>query len=218
MRSKKSSFWNFILAWIPGCSEMYMGFMKMGLSLMAAFWGIVVLAIVLNMGPIMLIGMIAWFYSFFHARNLYHMDYQEFMALEDKYLYDVESLTVNGEKVTQKYRKAIAVILIVLGVVLVFRGLFDAFRGILPQVVLNIYWNASYYLPQIVVGVGIILLGKFLIDGKKRELYEDTTSAQEGAIDHGNNTESTEFTSAAESASTAEPANTMETTESDGDK
>lgn len=78
--------------------------------------------------------------------------------------------------------------------------------------------NNRSQMPQIVVGVGIILLGKFLIDGKKRELYEDTTSAQEGAIDHGNNTESTEFTSAAESASTAEPANTMETTESDGDK
>lgn len=231
MRSKKSSFWNFVLAWIPGCSEMYMGFMKMGLSLMIAFWGIVALSVVLNLGPIMFIGMIAWFYSFFHARNLYHMEYSEFIALEDRYLYDVDRLTVSGEKVTQKYRNVIAVILIVLGIVLVFRGIFDAFRGILPQVVLDIYWNASYYLPQIVVGVGIILLGKFLIDGKKRELYEDSKSVEEGAVNHGNNTASTaeptvtaesastaEPTDTAESASTAEPADTVESADTDGDK
>ena len=90
MKNKKSGFWNFILSWIPGCSEMYMGFMKMGLSLMAVFWGIILASIVLNLGPLMFLAMIAWFYSFFHARNMYHMDDELFRVTEDRYLFDVE--------------------------------------------------------------------------------------------------------------------------------
>lgn len=40
MRKRKNGFWTFVFSFIPGCAEMYMGFMKMGLSLMVAFFGL----------------------------------------------------------------------------------------------------------------------------------------------------------------------------------
>ena len=173
MRKKKSGFWNFILAWIPGCSEMYMGFMKMGVSLMAAFWGIIVVAILLNMGPIVFAAMIVWFYSFFHARNLYHTDDELFVQMEDKYLFDLEAISASKEKLSQKYRKIIAVVLVILGIVLVFRGLYSTFEFAMPQIIHDIYFRVAYYLPQIIVGIGIIAIGKTMLDGKKKELFEE---------------------------------------------
>ena len=46
MRRKKSKFLTFIFSLLPGAGEMYMGFMKMGVSLMAEFFGIIFLATV----------------------------------------------------------------------------------------------------------------------------------------------------------------------------
>ena len=37
MKNKKSRFWVFVFSFLPGAGEMYMGFMKMGLSLMLGF-------------------------------------------------------------------------------------------------------------------------------------------------------------------------------------
>ena len=39
MTKKKSGFWTFIFSLLPGAAEMYMGFMKMGVSLMGLFFG-----------------------------------------------------------------------------------------------------------------------------------------------------------------------------------
>ena len=184
MKNKKSGFWNFILSWIPGCSEMYMGFMKMGLSLMAVFWGIILAAIVLNLGPLMFLAMIAWFYSFFHARNMYHMDDEMFQMTEDQYLFDADSLTASSEKIAKRYRKIIAIVLVILGIVLVFRGLYSAVEFALPGIVKEIYRRTAYYLPQVIVGIGIIAIGKVMLDGKKKELYgEDAEDRkQDGGV------------------------------------
>ena len=48
MTKKKSGFWTFLFSWIPGAGEMYMGFMRMGISLMILFWGIIALAVFFN--------------------------------------------------------------------------------------------------------------------------------------------------------------------------
>ena len=70
MTKKKSGFWTFLFSWIPGAGEMYMGFMRMGVSLMGLFWGIIALSIFTNTGFLMLVDVIVWFYSFFHVHNL----------------------------------------------------------------------------------------------------------------------------------------------------
>lgn len=37
MRKKKNAFMTFVFSFIPGCAEMYWGFMKNGVSLLALF-------------------------------------------------------------------------------------------------------------------------------------------------------------------------------------
>ena len=83
MTKKKSGFLTFIFSWIPGAGQMYMGFMRMGVSLMGLFWGILALSIFFNTGFLMLIDVVVWFYSFFHAHSLRAMDDEDFYALED---------------------------------------------------------------------------------------------------------------------------------------
>ena len=70
MTNKKNSLWRFFFSLIPGAGEMYMGFLKMGVSLMSLFFAIIFIASSLWLGPLILIDIIVWFYSFFHVHNL----------------------------------------------------------------------------------------------------------------------------------------------------
>ena len=49
---KKSKFLTFCFSMMPGAAQMYMGFMKMGTSLMFLFFLIIILAMWLNQGAI----------------------------------------------------------------------------------------------------------------------------------------------------------------------
>ena len=78
MTKKKNGFWTFWFSFIPGAGEMYMGFMKMGISLMGLFCLVVFLAYTLDMPAILFVGVIIWFYGFFHVHNNRYMDYEAF--------------------------------------------------------------------------------------------------------------------------------------------
>lgn len=171
MKSKKGRFWNFCLAFLPGCAEMYMGFMKMGLSLMGMFWGTVAVASLLEMGPLVFLAMIVWFYSFFHARNLVHLPEEEFQRTEDVFLVDLSAL--------RKYtgndgaRKIIAVVLIVFGGYLCLRSVMNLLWYILPVFLMELISVVGNFIPRTIIGLGIIALGIWMIRGKKEELLED---------------------------------------------
>ncbi len=86
MISKKNNFFTFIFSLIPGAGQMYMGFMKRGLSLMSVFFLIIFSTIWQNIGPLFFIALIAWFYSFFDTHNLRSTPNDEFYTLEDSYI------------------------------------------------------------------------------------------------------------------------------------
>ncbi len=173
MKRKKSRFWSFVCSFLPGCAEMYMGFMKMGISLMALFWGLIALASVLNIGEITFLVVLVWFYGFFHANNLAGLSHAEIEMLQDDYLFHVEGLSNTGEKLTGSYRRIVSVVLIVLGCVLCIRGVFGMLRRFLPEVIINMYYALGDYLPQVIVGIGIVAVGLTMIKGKKQELLEE---------------------------------------------
>lgn len=87
MTKKRNGFLRFCCSLLPGAGEMYMGFMKMGLSLMSMFFGIIVAASIFELGPLAVLAVIAWFYSFFHVHNLAGLSDEEFYAVEDDYLF-----------------------------------------------------------------------------------------------------------------------------------
>ena len=71
MRQKRGKVTTFLCSLIPGAAEMYMGFMKKGISLMAVFILCFVVPSVLRVSDVfILFAVLVWFYSFFHARNL----------------------------------------------------------------------------------------------------------------------------------------------------
>lgn len=173
MKRKKNRFWTFWLSFIPGCVEMYTGFMKKGLSLMVAFWGIIAIAVVLELGPVVFLALIVWFYSFFHARNMAHMNENEISELEDDYLYHLESFGGLGKQLTQNYRKWTAVFLILLGAMLLLRIVIDMLLIILPEPVRTMLGYLYSYVPQIMIGAVIIAIGVAMIKGKKQEFLEE---------------------------------------------
>ncbi|MCI8334275.1 MAG: hypothetical protein HFH25_06815 [Lachnospiraceae bacterium] len=176
MTKKKSGFWTFIFSFMPGAAEMYMGFMKMGVSIMGLFLGLIVVGSFFAQGIFLVIDVVVWFYGFFHAHNLRAMDDEDFYALEDTYLFYVEE---DGKKfwnnmVVSRYRKIAAAVLILMGVSILWNNILDLLYWLLPDVMQDFMYTISYRIPQVVLGIGIIAAGILLIRGKKEELLEES--------------------------------------------
>lgn len=176
MTKKKSGFGLFICSLMPGAGEMYMGFMKMGLSLMALFLLVFGIGNLLDSNIFLLADMLIWFYSFFHVHNIAGMPDDQFAALQDDYLIHTADLKRMGMKGNNAYRKIMAAVLIFLGVVLLWKDVvFHLIRKYLglSDTVKDILWDVNDLLPKLVISIVIIVLGIRMIRGKKKELEEN---------------------------------------------
>jgi TM2 domain-containing membrane protein YozV len=171
MTRKKSSFLTFCFSLIPGAGEMYMGFMKQGISIMAVFWLLIFLAAFFGMGPLLFILPILWCYSFFNVHNIRGMSDEEFYALEDDYLFHLNENAFWG-KLQGKQGNILAAALIIIGVVIMWNRLADYMMWLLPE---SIYWHIVDDIPQTVIAVLLIWCGIYLIRGKKKELDGEET-------------------------------------------
>jgi hypothetical protein len=175
MIRKKNNFFTFIFSLLPGAGQMYLGFMKRGLSLMACFFFVILIGAWLNIGPFLLLLPLVWFYSFFDTHNLRSMPDDEFYAMEDNYLF-LSDLPKDKIILLQgKYRNIVAIALIILGFSILWNNIYEIFQRLLPIYLIRV----GYYLPQFVVGVAIILLGAYLIRGKKIELTREEPKKKE---------------------------------------
>ena len=82
MTRKKKGFLTFIFSLMPGAGEMYMGFMKRGVSVMCAFLGWIGICGVLQFGAGFYLAPVIWFYSFFSVHNLASLPDEEFYQIE----------------------------------------------------------------------------------------------------------------------------------------
>ena len=175
MTKKKSGFFTFIFSLFPGAAEMYMGFMKMGVSLMGLFLGLFVLASFFGVGILAVIDVVVWFYSFFHANNLRAMDDEDFYALEDEYLFHFggQEQEFWNKMVVSRYRKLIAVVLILIGISVLWNNFLDLLYIMIPNFMWDVIYQVSYRIPQVILGIGIIAAGVYMIRGKKKELLDE---------------------------------------------
>lgn len=173
MTQKKNKFWTFCFSFIPGAAEMYMGFMKMGLSLMSIFTGIFAIAVTFEFGSLIFLAGIAWFYSFFHAHNLSAMQDEDFYALEDDYFFHLSSDYKVQTDFFKIYRKSIAGLLIFFGIVYTWQNFVRFLYNWVPDYIYQIVSNFSYRLPKLAMGVAIIVIGILMIRGKKKELEKE---------------------------------------------
>lgn len=172
MNRKKSPFFTFCFSLLPGAGQMYLGFMKRGVSLMSSFFLIIFISAWLNLEPFLLTLPIIWFFSFFDTHNLRSMPDEKFLALKDDFILIPDLLKESAHAVKGKYRNVIAIALIVLGFTLIWNNMYYIIRTYLPNIVADVIYRIGRITPQLVIGVAIIALGILLIRGKKEELDE----------------------------------------------
>ena len=174
MTNKKNRLFTFIISLIPGAGEMYLGFYKAGASIMllflggAAFFGSL-------FPPMFYLLPTLWFYSFFHTHNLNNMPDDEFYALEDDYLFHTDPVKL--KKMTETYKKPLALILILMGISVIWRHLGNGFYRLsellgISSVLFSVirYW--SHAIPQLAAAFFFIWMGWKLFQGKKNSLAE----------------------------------------------
>lgn len=182
MYCKKNRFLTFIFSLIPGAAEMYMGFMKMGLTLLTLFVGMAALAGWMNIEVFVFLAVIVWIYSFFHANNLASLQDEMFAQVQDDYLIHPEALgmKMNNDRI----RKLLAGTLIFVGVFMCYNALCDLLYNIFPK-------NWISYLLQIIntqvlqaiCGIAVVAAGISMIRGKKKELDREAQSDGKDRID-----------------------------------
>ncbi len=174
---KKSKFLTFCFSLFPGAGEMYMGFMRMGLSLMLLFFLLIFIPVSLRLGSFSTLALVVWFYGFFHANHLAGLSDEEFSQVKDEYLFGAELLT-NGKDVALKYHKWVAAALIAAGVLLLWNTLTDMAHRRLPDFIYTAMNTIGNYAPRILVAVFIIFIGVKMIAGRKQQLAESISPAE----------------------------------------
>lgn len=179
-QKKKNGFFTFLCSFVPGAAEMYMGFMRTGLSLMTVFFLCIALPAIFGGSDIFLgFAFIAYAYSFFHARNLWALNDEEFADVKDDFVWSEYNKIKLITLPSQKTKRLFAWLLIIAGVSLLWNNLHGLMRRFLPDMLYGIIASFAGRLPGILVSVLIILLGIKLIRGKKERLILAEKEANE---------------------------------------
>lgn len=169
--SKKNAFFNLVFAFIPGAAEMYMGFMKLGLSIMSIFALLIMLPAFFRLGDVFMLPIfVMWAYSFFHARNLAKCDDLTFSELTDHYIWEEFSGSFHFRFNSESARKWLAVLLILFGANMLWKYLSSLIYTLIPNRMWDQVYNIVDGIPSLVLAGAIICIGIRLIVGKKRML------------------------------------------------
>lgn len=177
MIKRKSKFLTFCFAMVPGAGHMYIGFMKLGVSIMASFFLLCFFSTWLSLGPLIFLTPVLWFYSFFDVLNKNSMRDEDFYAQEDRFLFDLDFSSLL-DLLQGKFRKILALCLIFIGCSLILSNIGSVIRNFLPYYFYDAYYYFFNRVPQLVIAVFIILAGIYLIRGKNLELTQKYGSSQ----------------------------------------
>ena len=131
---------------------------------------------------------VIWFYSFFDAMNLRNVPYEERMAREDHFLFDMDGLLNKDWKVVLKRRHLlVGIICIFFGAWILFQNIVGPYLYQLSEIMPWLY-HLINSLPTILVATAIILLGIYLVTGGKKKYtvheQDDQDYVEYGGDDH----------------------------------
>jgi hypothetical protein len=178
MIKKRNKFWTLVFSMLPGAGHMYNGFMKLGVSLMALFFAVAFLSATLDLGPLMLLAPVIWFYAFFDCINKRFLDDEEFYAQEDYYLTEVGSFGKFDFSFFKKHK-------LIVGLGLILVGIYTLLENTMGYILSNLNLSDQmlqaisefiHLAPQLIVSIVIIAIGIMLINGKKRQVKEEIVS------------------------------------------
>lgn len=176
---KKNQVWTFIFSFMPGCAEMFTGLMKMGASILAVFFIMILIPAFLGLNDIFILGPVfVYIYAFFHARNISSLEDEELEALRDDYIWteylNAKTISLSSEKV----RKWIAIVFVVLGVATLWNIGIDLSYNYIPSDIRNIVWPILEVVPTFVVAIALIILGSKMISVKKTSISIEDNSVE----------------------------------------
>lgn len=161
----------FLTSCMCGCGQMYQGYMKRGLSLLLALFGLIAVAGFLSMGPLAFFTPVVWLYAFFDSYNLRRQIAQD-SAPEDAYLFglsDMDSRQMTA--LLKKRHSVIGWVLVIVGAYLLYDTVIRRLGGLLWD---WLYYFLCYDLPRMVMTVLVIALGVWFIRGPRaRAVPED---------------------------------------------
>ncbi len=171
--TRKNPFLLFLSACIPGCGQMYQGYMKRGLSLMSLFAVIIGLATWLYFGQLALALPVLWLYSFFDTYNLSRA-LQNGEAEPDAYPFNISLMDREQFSLLLAKRHSLV------GWALVLAGLYGGWQMVArpfsdffsEQFGINLHW-LTYQMPRLALFVLIIALGVWFIRGPKPRPADD---------------------------------------------
>ena len=172
--TRKNSLLLFLSACIPGCGQMYQGYMKRGISLMSLFALVVGLATWLYFGQLALALPVIWLYSFFDTYNL-RRALENGTAEPDAYLLGLSLMD------REQFSRLLAKRHSLVGWALVFVGLYGAWRMaaysfsdfLSEQFGIDLYWMSGSQLPRLILFLLMIALGVWIIRGPKHRPADD---------------------------------------------
>lgn len=158
---------------IPGVGQMYLGFMKRGISLLTSICLLSFAALWLEFGSLMIFFPVIWFYSFFDSINRNSMSDEDFYALEDDYCFHLDEISSSLNGILQgKYKLIAAAILIFIGADMLLNNFNYYLAALFGWEIIGRFQIYTDRLPQLVFAIVIILFGIYLIKGKKVELKQ----------------------------------------------
>lgn len=167
---KKNSLFTFFCSFIPGAAEMYMGFMKMGFSIMTIFTISLIVPIVFGLEAFLCISVLLWFFAFFHARNVATCDNETFLSLEDDFIWSKFIDTKKVPSVSIEYQKWIAIILIIIGCGSLFNNCMNMIYNLIPDALWHVLYPIVNHIPKIFISIILIVIGMKMIRGKKAQI------------------------------------------------
>ncbi|HHV98391.1 MAG TPA: hypothetical protein GXX36_02255 [Clostridiaceae bacterium] len=159
---RKSKFWAYVFAIVPGAGQMYLGFMKLGVSIMLSFFLVIFAADFFRISLVIALLPVIWCYAFFDTINKAGLEPEELERVEDKNLFE-GVFSMNFRLITVRHTW-IGAMLIILGAFL-----------LVDKIIINELYRLGFidtyivsnYIRTIIIAGAIIWLGIKMISGKK---------------------------------------------------
>jgi len=161
---RKSRFWTYVFAFIPGAGQMYLGFLKFGVSIMLSFFLVIFAADFFRVSLVIALLPVIWCYSFFDTINKAGLTDEEFESIKDKSLFE-GIFSGNLHSMTGRHTW-IGILLIVLGAFLLMDKII---LNELDRIGFINRYVVSDHIRTIIIAGAIIWLGVKMISGKKEE-------------------------------------------------
>lgn len=193
---RKSFLLTFFLALIPGAGQMYLGYMKRGVSLMGLFFAIFGFSMFFRFEGVLFVLPIIYAYSFFDSFSLRNQTPEQMTENPDDVMgfvkYAINALSGTGgfhKPLQSSVNSLLGWGCVIMGGYMLYDILFSSFFGSIVRQ-FELWWLSDliYSLPTLALAFVLVLLGLHLLRGKNQTnaaTTQDDYIAYKGDDTHG---------------------------------